>query len=146
MADAEHPLIQRANAILYSESGFYSAYNEAAFSEEFVFRGPVPPRAASLAPYTHPHRTRTLHPPHTRTRTRSLRSPAPSAHPLPLARCECWSAPQRLHPNTPYTAPTPSHPLLPPPPTPSQYIGPLNKRDYLETMDTFKIYQAIPDI
>ena len=66
VADADHPLIQRANEILYSESGFYSAYNEAAFSEEFVFRGP--------------------------------------------------------------------------------YIGPLNKRDYLETMDTFKIYQAIPDI
>ena len=66
VADADHPLIQRANEILYSESGFYSAYNEAAFSEEFVFRGP--------------------------------------------------------------------------------YIGPLNKRDYLETMDTFKIYKAIPDI
>lgn len=26
------------------------------------------------------------------------------------------------------------------------YIGPLNKKDYLETMDTFKIYEAIPDI
>ena len=58
--------IQRANEIIYSESGFYSAYNEAAFSEDFVFRGP--------------------------------------------------------------------------------YIGPLNKRDYLSTMDTFKIYEAIPDI
>lgn len=26
------------------------------------------------------------------------------------------------------------------------YIGPLNKKDYLETMDTFGIYKAIPDI
>lgn len=26
------------------------------------------------------------------------------------------------------------------------YIGPLNKEDYLETMDTFGIYKAIPDI
>jgi len=26
------------------------------------------------------------------------------------------------------------------------YIGPLNKRDYLQTMDTFGIYKAIPDI
>ena len=66
MADAGHPLIQRANEIIYSESGFYSPYDEAAFSEDFVFRGP--------------------------------------------------------------------------------YIGPLNKRDYLSTMDTFKIYEAIPDI
>ena len=40
MADAAHPLIQRANEILYSESGFYSPYNESAFSEDFVFRGP----------------------------------------------------------------------------------------------------------
>ena len=66
MADTAHPLIQRANEILYSESGFYSPYNETAFSEDFVFRGP--------------------------------------------------------------------------------YIGPLNKQDYLSTMDTFKIHEAIPDI
>jgi len=26
------------------------------------------------------------------------------------------------------------------------YIGPLNKKDYLETMDAFKIYEAFPDI
>jgi len=26
------------------------------------------------------------------------------------------------------------------------YIGPLNKKDYLDTMGTFKIYEAIPDI
>ena len=26
------------------------------------------------------------------------------------------------------------------------YIGPLNKKDYLSTMDTFKIYKALPDI
>jgi len=26
------------------------------------------------------------------------------------------------------------------------YIGPLNKRDYFSTMDTFRVYKAIPDI
>lgn len=26
------------------------------------------------------------------------------------------------------------------------YIGPLNKKDYLQTMDAFKVYEAIPDI
>lgn len=62
----EHPLIHLASEILYSKSGFYSPYDEGAFAEDFVFRGP--------------------------------------------------------------------------------YIGPLNKQDYLQTMDAFQIYKAIPDI
>lgn len=66
VADANHPLIQLANTIMYTQSGFYSPYDESVYSDEFVFRGP--------------------------------------------------------------------------------YIGPLNKKDYLETMDTFGIYRAIPDI
>jgi len=66
VADANHPLIQLANEIIYTKSGFYSDYDSSMFSEDFVFRGP--------------------------------------------------------------------------------YIGPLNKKDYLETMDTFGIYNAIPDI
>lgn len=66
MSNANHPLIQLANEIIYNKSGFYSDHDESVFSEEFVFRGP--------------------------------------------------------------------------------YIGPLNKKDYLQTMDTFGIYKAIPDI
>mmetsp|Transcript_24411 Transcript_24411/g.43732 ORF Transcript_24411/g.43732 Transcript_24411/m.43732 type:complete len:261 (+) Transcript_24411:77-859(+) len=66
VADANHPLIQLANEIIYTRSGFYSEYDESVFSDEFVFRGP--------------------------------------------------------------------------------YIGPLNKKDYLETMDGFGIYKAFPDI
>lgn len=59
-------LIQLANEFMHKQSGFYSPHDEAAFSDEFVFRGP--------------------------------------------------------------------------------YIGPLNKEDYLKTMDVFGIYKAIPDI
>jgi hypothetical protein len=59
-------LIERTKEIIYNESGFYSNYNEDAFSDEFVFRGPI--------------------------------------------------------------------------------IGPLNKKDYLKTMDTFGIYKSFPDI
>jgi len=66
MMSADHPLIKLANEFTYNKSGFYSPYDETAFSEEFVFRGP--------------------------------------------------------------------------------YIGPLNKKDYLQTMDTFGIYKAFPDI
>jgi len=66
MASADHPLIQTAHKFIYSQSGFYSPYDESVFSDEFVFRGP--------------------------------------------------------------------------------YIGPLNKKDYLSTMDTFGIYKALPDI
>eukprot|EP00529_Nitzschia_sp_RCC80_P028562 CAMPEP_0113514698 /NCGR_PEP_ID=MMETSP0014_2-20120614/40549_1 /TAXON_ID=2857 /ORGANISM="Nitzschia sp." /LENGTH=271 /DNA_ID=CAMNT_0000411215 /DNA_START=208 /DNA_END=1023 /DNA_ORIENTATION=- /assembly_acc=CAM_ASM_000159 len=62
----DHPLIQAAHKFAYSQSGFYSPYDESMFSDEFVFRGP--------------------------------------------------------------------------------YIGPLNKQDYLSTMDTFGIYKAFPDI
>ena len=65
-APADHPLIQAAHKFAYSQSGFYSPYDESMFSDEFVFRGP--------------------------------------------------------------------------------YIGPLNKKDYFSTMDTFGIYKAIPDI
>lgn len=66
MADASHPLIQRANDIIYTKSGFYSESDASCFADDFVFRGP--------------------------------------------------------------------------------YIGPLNKADYLETMDTFGVYRALPDI
>lgn len=66
MADANHPLIQLSNEIIYTRSGFYSDFDASVFSDEFVFRGP--------------------------------------------------------------------------------YIGPLNKKDYLDTMDAFGIYKAIPDI
>jgi hypothetical protein len=59
-------LIELANDYIYTKSGFYSAYDESIYSEDFVFRGP--------------------------------------------------------------------------------YIGPLDKKDYLATMDTFKIYQGLPDI
>lgn len=40
MADSSHPLIQKANEFIYTQSGFYSPYDESAFSDEFVFRGP----------------------------------------------------------------------------------------------------------
>ncbi|CAB9496321.1 expressed unknown protein [Seminavis robusta] len=63
---ASHPLIQAAHKFAYSQSGFYSPYDESVLAEDFVFRGP--------------------------------------------------------------------------------YIGPLNKKDYLSTMDTFGIYKALPDI
>jgi len=66
LAGPTHPLIQLANDIVYTKSGFYSDYDESAYSDDFVFRGP--------------------------------------------------------------------------------YIGPLNKKDYFSTMDTFGIYRAIPDI
>lgn len=66
LSDPNNRLIQLANEIMYTKSGFYSDYDESVFSDEFVFRGP--------------------------------------------------------------------------------YIGPLNKADYLSTMDTFGIYKAIPDI
>jgi hypothetical protein len=59
-------LIEKAKAMLYTKSGFYSNYDETVFSDQFVFRGP--------------------------------------------------------------------------------FIGPLNKKDYLKTMDAFRIYEAIPDI
>ena len=65
-SSSQSPLIELANEIIYTKSGFYSDYDESVFSEDFVFRGP--------------------------------------------------------------------------------YIGPLNKKDYLATMDTFKIYEGIPDI
>jgi len=59
-------LIEKAKDMLYTKSGFYSNYDETAYSNEFVFRGP--------------------------------------------------------------------------------FIGPLNKKDYLNTMDAFGIWKAIPDI
>eukprot|EP00529_Nitzschia_sp_RCC80_P030511 CAMPEP_0113485098 /NCGR_PEP_ID=MMETSP0014_2-20120614/24308_1 /TAXON_ID=2857 /ORGANISM="Nitzschia sp." /LENGTH=291 /DNA_ID=CAMNT_0000378733 /DNA_START=144 /DNA_END=1019 /DNA_ORIENTATION=+ /assembly_acc=CAM_ASM_000159 len=37
---ADHPLIQAAHKFAYSQSGFYSPYDESMFSDEFVFRGP----------------------------------------------------------------------------------------------------------
>ena len=40
MADASHPLIQKANEIIYSKSGFYSDHDANVFAEDFVFRGP----------------------------------------------------------------------------------------------------------
>ena len=63
---ASTALIDTAEMFINAKSGFYSPYDTDAFSEEFVFRGPV--------------------------------------------------------------------------------IGPLNKQDYLSTMDTFKVYKAFPDI
>ena len=40
MADPSNPLIQLANEFTYTKSGFYSPYDEDAFSDDFVFRGP----------------------------------------------------------------------------------------------------------
>jgi hypothetical protein len=65
VASPDHPLIQRANELIYTKTGFYSAYDPDVFSEDFVFRGPS--------------------------------------------------------------------------------IGPLTKKDYFSTMDTFKLYEAFPD-
>ena len=66
LSDPNNKLIQLANEIIHTSSGFYSQYDESVFADDFVFRGP--------------------------------------------------------------------------------YIGPLNKADYLSTMDTFGIYRALPDI
>ena len=66
MADPNHPLIELANEYIYTQSGFYSEFDESVHSEDFVFRGP--------------------------------------------------------------------------------YIGPLNKKDYQHTLNTFGIYKALPDI
>lgn len=40
VADPNNPLIQLANEFTYTKSGFYSPYDEDAFSDDFVFRGP----------------------------------------------------------------------------------------------------------
>lgn len=66
LANADNPLILKANAFIHTQSGFYSDPVDDVFSEDFVFRGP--------------------------------------------------------------------------------YIGPLNKADYLKTMNIFKIWEALPDI
>ena len=41
VAAADDPLVKLANEFIYEKSGFYSAADESAFSEEFVFRGPI---------------------------------------------------------------------------------------------------------
>ena len=40
VADPNNRLIQLANEFTYTKSGFYSPYDEDAFSHDFVFRGP----------------------------------------------------------------------------------------------------------
>ena len=41
VAAADDPLVKLANEFIYEKSGFYSAADESAFSEEFIFRGPL---------------------------------------------------------------------------------------------------------
>ena len=41
VAAADDPLVKLANEFIYEKSGFYSAADENAFSEEFIFRGPL---------------------------------------------------------------------------------------------------------
>ena len=47
VADPNNPLIQLANEFTYTKSGFYSPYDEDAFSDEFVFRGPYIGKSSS---------------------------------------------------------------------------------------------------
>jgi hypothetical protein len=41
VAAADDPLFQLVNEFIYEQSGFYSPADESAFSDEFVFRGPI---------------------------------------------------------------------------------------------------------
>lgn len=50
VADPNNPLIQLANEFTYTKSGFYSPYDEDAFSDDFVFRGPYIGKSSSNPP------------------------------------------------------------------------------------------------
>ena len=51
VADPNNPLIQLANEFTYTKSGFYSPYDEDAFSDDFVFRGPYIGKSSSNPPF-----------------------------------------------------------------------------------------------